>query len=109
MFYLSLNGPMDGRLNYPNYQSFPNTQPIKKTELTKHTSAKEQTMSRSEMRYAVEVEAEGADRREHRRHDMESQGIAVERWDGKRRVGKPLGKIMDISAGGVRVRTEAGP
>jgi hypothetical protein len=66
-------------------------------------------MSRSEMRYAVEVEAEGADRREHRRHDMESQGIAVERWDGKRRVGKPLGKIMDISAGGVRVRTEAGP
>ncbi|HTW95709.1 MAG TPA: hypothetical protein VMD30_12980 [Tepidisphaeraceae bacterium] len=63
-------------------------------------------MGRSEMRYAVEVDAAGAERREFRRHDMESQGIAIERWDGRRRAAKPLGKIMDISAGGVRLRTE---
>jgi len=63
-------------------------------------------MSRSEMRYAIDVDATGAERREFRRHDLESQGIAIERWDGKRRAAKPLGKIVDISAGGVRLRTE---
>ena len=44
------------------------------------------------------------DRREFRRHDLEQQGIAVERWDG-RRCADVLGRIVDISAGGVRVRT----
>jgi hypothetical protein len=44
-----------------------------------------------------------SDRREHRRHDLEQQALAVERWDGQHRVGKPLGRIVDISAGGVRV------
>jgi hypothetical protein len=47
----------------------------------------------------------GKDRREHRRHDLEQRGIAVDRWDGRRRVGKPLGQLVDISAGGVRIRT----
>ena len=47
-----------------------------------------------------------ADRREYRRHDIHAQGIPVERWDGSRRVGKPFGEIVDISAGGVRIRTE---
>ena len=58
--------------------------------------------------FKVNVESKGDERREHRRHDLEQSGIAVERWDGKRRVGKPLGKIVDISAGGVRIRTTAG-
>jgi hypothetical protein len=44
------------------------------------------------------------DRREHRRHDLEQQGIAVERFDG-RRGADVLGQIVDISAGGVRIRT----
>jgi hypothetical protein len=48
-----------------------------------------------------------SDRREHRRHDLEQQAITVERWDGHRRAGEVLGKIVDISAGGVRIRTEA--
>ena len=49
-----------------------------------------------------------ADRREHRRHDLEQQGLAVERWDGAKRgggAGALLGRIVDISAGGVRIRT----
>jgi hypothetical protein len=46
----------------------------------------------------------GAERRRHRRHDMEQHGIPVERWDGSGKT-EPLGRIMDISAGGVRVRT----
>ena len=54
----------------------------------------------------VNVEFKGADRREHRRHDLDAQSIDVERWDGSRRVGKPFGRIVDISAGGVRIRTE---
>ena len=45
------------------------------------------------------------ERRRHRRHDLERQGIAVERWDGLRRVARPFGKIVDLSAGGVRLRT----
>jgi hypothetical protein len=47
----------------------------------------------------------GAERREHRRHDMETQDIVVDRWDGGRRTGKNFGKIVDLSAGGVRIRT----
>lgn len=49
----------------------------------------------------------GRERRKHRRHDMAMQGIAVDRWDSKRRVGKSFGEIVDISAGGVRIRTQA--
>ena len=44
------------------------------------------------------------DRREHRRHDLEQQGISVQRWDG-RRSADVIGRIVDISAGGVRIRT----
>lgn len=47
-----------------------------------------------------------SERRAHRRADLEQHGIMVERWDGNRRVGKPFGQIVDISAGGVRIRTE---
>ncbi|HEY7090764.1 MAG TPA: PilZ domain-containing protein [Tepidisphaeraceae bacterium] len=47
-----------------------------------------------------------ADRRAHRRADLEQQGLEVERWDGARRVGKPFGQIVDLSAGGVRIRTD---
>jgi hypothetical protein len=47
-----------------------------------------------------------AERRRHRRADLEQQGLAVERWDGNRKAGQPFGQIMDISAGGVRIRTE---
>jgi hypothetical protein len=46
------------------------------------------------------------ERRVHRRADMEEQGIQVDRWDGARRAAKPFGQIVDISAGGVRIRTE---
>jgi hypothetical protein len=45
------------------------------------------------------------ERRMHRRADLEQQGIGVERWDGARRVGKAFGQIVDLSAGGVRIRT----
>lgn len=52
-----------------------------------------------------EITPSNADRRAHRRADMEQQQISVERWDGARRAGEVLGRIVDISAGGVRIRT----
>ena len=51
------------------------------------------------------VEPAGAERREHRRHDMEMSGIAVDRWDGSKRSAKSFGQLVDLSAGGVRIRT----
>ena len=30
----------------------------------------------------------GAERRQHRRHDMEQQGLPIDRWDGSRRTGE---------------------
>jgi hypothetical protein len=47
-----------------------------------------------------------AERRKHRRHEMELNGIPVDRWDGGRRIGKPFGQIVDLSAGGIRIRTQ---
>jgi hypothetical protein len=57
-------------------------------------------------KFKIAVESDGADRREHRRHDLEQQGLALDRWDGSRREGKRFGQIVDLSAGGVRIRSE---
>jgi len=57
-------------------------------------------------KFDVSVEPEGAERRVHRRHDMEQQGIPIDRWDGNRRSGQSFGQIVDLSAGGVRIRTD---
>jgi hypothetical protein len=47
-----------------------------------------------------------SDQREHRRYDLGGQTLSVNRWDTSRRSAAPLGYLMDLSAGGVRVRTE---
>lgn len=52
---------------------------------------------------------QGSDRREFRRHDLEQQGLPVERWDGNRRLGKSFGRLVDLSPGGVRIRTQGSP
>jgi hypothetical protein len=57
-------------------------------------------------KFDVSVEPEGAERRTHRRHDMEQQGIPIDRWDGNRRSGQIFGQIVDLSASGVRIRTD---
>lgn len=61
---------------------------------------------RTVAKFNVSVDKKGHERREHRRHDLEQQGIAVDRWDGGRRLGKSFGQLVDISAGGVRIRTD---
>lgn len=45
-----------------------------------------------------------SDRRRFRRHEFETRGVSVERFDGARG-GKIFGHLIDISAGGVRIRT----
>jgi hypothetical protein len=62
------------------------------------------SIMKRETREAISAK-KGAERREHRRHDMEIQDIAVDRWDGGRRSGKNFGRIVDLSAGGLRIRT----
>jgi hypothetical protein len=48
----------------------------------------------------------GRDRRQHRRHDLEQQSIRIDRWDGSHKTKVTFGKLVDLSAGGVRIRTE---
>src|SRR4051794_24916290 len=48
---------------------------------------------------------QASDQREHRRYDLGGQTLSVNRWDANRRSAQPLGYLMDLSAGGVRVRT----
>jgi hypothetical protein len=64
------------------------------------------TLHEQARKIATKPTSSGAERRQHRRHDLEQQGLPIDRWDGARRVGKAFGQIMDISAGGVRIRTE---
>ena len=51
------------------------------------------------------AQAKGRERRVFRRHDLEQQSIEVKRVDAGKQDAAILGRIMDISAGGVRVRT----
>jgi hypothetical protein len=55
--------------------------------------------------YKIDFAKPMANRREHRRHDLEQQGIAISRWDGSKRAPKDFGRLVDLSAGGVRIRT----
>ena len=50
-------------------------------------------------------ESPKVDRRRHRRHDYEFTHVMVERWDGPAKEGRPFGEMIDLSAGGIRIRT----
>lgn len=47
------------------------------------------------------------DRRRHRRHDYEMSHVIVERWDGPTKGGRPFGELVDLSAGGIRIRAKS--
>ncbi|MEM6312813.1 MAG: PilZ domain-containing protein [Planctomycetota bacterium] len=49
----------------------------------------------------------GFDRRRDRRHDLIQRGVLVERWDGFRETGSPLGELVDLSASGVLIAANA--
>jgi hypothetical protein len=47
-----------------------------------------------------------SEQRNHRRYDLGGQTLMVNRWDASRRSAQPLGYLVDLSAGGARIRTE---
>jgi hypothetical protein len=71
------------------------------------TSAKaSSTDSSSKLtKFKLVPEPEGMERREHRRYELGGQSLQVNRWDGRRRETLDFGYLVDVSAGGVRVRT----
>src|SRR5438105_10551671 len=59
-------------------------------------------------KFKIASEPDGAERREHRRYELGGQTLSVNRWDGRRREALDFGYLMDLSASGVRVRTNQG-
>ena len=54
--------------------------------------------------YKLDFKRTGADRRDYRRHDLEQQDIRVSRWADAREP-ESFGRLVDLSASGVRIRT----
>ena len=57
-------------------------------------------------RHFKPTQDKAAEQRIHRRYDLGGQTLMVNRWDASRRSAQPLGYLMDLSAGGARIRTE---
>jgi hypothetical protein len=58
------------------------------------------------MRKKIERKGIIVERRAHRRHDMQQQAIPVERWDVRSKAGTVVGQVVDMSSGGMRIRTQ---
>jgi hypothetical protein len=56
-------------------------------------------------KFKLAAEPLGSERREHRRYELGGQSLQVNRWDGRRREALDFGYLVDVSAGGVRIRT----
>ena len=56
-------------------------------------------------KFKIGPETAGSERRIHRRYDLGGQTLSVNRWDGRRSQPTDLGYLVDVSAGGVRLRT----
>ncbi len=52
---------------------------------------------------SADTRASVSDRRQHRRHDLDGYGVQVQAWDGVNAT--PLGRLVDMSSGGMRIRT----
>ena len=59
------------------------------------------------IRKRIERKGITVERRAHRRHDMQQQAIAVERWDVRSKAGVVVGHVVDMSSGGMRIRTQS--
>ncbi len=58
------------------------------------------------IRKRIERKGISIERRAHRRHDMQQQTIPVERWDVRSKAGTVVGQVVDMSSGGMRIRTQ---
>src|SRR5258706_9921920 len=59
------------------------------------------------IRKRIERKGSPMERRAHRRHDLHQQAIPVERWDVRTKAGVVVGQIVDMSSGGMRIRTQS--
>ena len=59
------------------------------------------------IRKRIERKGSPMERRAHRRHDLNQQAIPVERWDVRSKAGVVVGQIVDMSSGGMRIRTQS--
>jgi hypothetical protein len=69
-----------------------------------HESVIDKSAGTDEPQFSIDVEEQAEERREYRRHDMEEQDVQIQRFDGVRQA-YALGRIIDLSCGGVRLRT----
>lgn len=60
---------------------------------------------RTVMQHCEEETHVAGERRQHRRFDMEPQSIRIDRWQGSSKTRAVLGTLIDLSAGGARIRT----
>jgi hypothetical protein len=75
-----------------------------------HPTFEEHVMSSKRIGLVADTELRmtpGRERRQHRRHDLETLGVSIERWEPFRQTAAPLGRIVDLSASGIRIRCEA--
>ena len=88
-------------LHERNEQDGSATTPVQSTPAT----ATESAVPRDP--FKLDFRRTGADRRDFRRHDLEQQSIPVSRWAGSREP-ETFGRLVDLSASGVRIRTPKG-
>ena len=55
--------------------------------------------------FTLAPQPKGSERRIHRRYELGGRTLNVNRWDSQRREAIDFGEMIDLSAGGVRVRT----
>jgi hypothetical protein len=70
--------------------------------IARDSSTKDSTTLKS---FKLAAEPKGSERREHRRYELGGQTLQVNRWNTQRREALDFGHLVDVSAGGVRVRT----
>jgi len=59
----------------------------------------------SESRGRSQPHRQRPERRQHRRHDLQQQTISVRRCGTQSQEGEELGQVVDLSCGGLRIRT----
>jgi hypothetical protein len=74
-------------------------------EEAQESAPQPQPTESSEAMSDMQAMAISFERREHRRFDLEYANATIERWDGRRDSRLVFGRILDLSAGGIRLRT----
>jgi hypothetical protein len=72
-------------------------------EMTDTASFADEAADDSDAR--MQIRGYQMERRAFRRFNLESMGVSIERWDGRSDCRMTFGRVLDLSAGGIRLRT----